>query len=192
MKWLDVPFSLSCLSYESLTMHQKLAIIAGLLGAGCLSQFPEFVQQYTQRVGGAQAELRTVVEDFRSDAAKYGLTEQQAVERFRASADGFLVERGTSMQQTLQRFAFLSNHYAALRERISFAPLVAFVKTRDYQIAKEAWTDFRPAIPMTQEGAAHSIIGFLGGWLPVQMFGTLIVMLGLGGRRQRRYEPVVD
>ena len=40
---------------------RTMALAAGLTGAATLSQFPEFSQQYTQRLGGAVDELSAIV-----------------------------------------------------------------------------------------------------------------------------------
>ena len=45
-------------------MRRMLATIGGLGLAVTMSQFPEYAQQYTQRLGGAVDELRVVTEDF--------------------------------------------------------------------------------------------------------------------------------
>ena len=40
---------------------RAIAVAGGLAGAAGLSQFPEFSQQYVQRLGGAVDELTAVV-----------------------------------------------------------------------------------------------------------------------------------
>ena len=45
-------------------MRRMIAGIGGLALAIVLSQFPEYAQQYTQRLGGAVDELRVITEDF--------------------------------------------------------------------------------------------------------------------------------
>ena len=43
---------------------RALTLAGGLTGAAVSSQFPEFSQQYTQRLGGAVDALAVVVADF--------------------------------------------------------------------------------------------------------------------------------
>jgi len=45
-------------------MRRTLGILGGLALGLTLSQFPEYAQQYVQRLGGAVDELRIIVEDF--------------------------------------------------------------------------------------------------------------------------------
>ena len=58
----------------------KLVKISGGVGLGVLlSQFPEYSQQYVQRLGGAVDELKTVVSDFDTSAQATGSTREGAV-----------------------------------------------------------------------------------------------------------------
>ena len=50
-------------------MRRMIAGVGGLGLALVLSQFPEYAQQYTQRLGGAVDELRVITEDFGRGAA---------------------------------------------------------------------------------------------------------------------------
>ena len=53
-------------------MLKFLAIAGGLAGAAGLSQYPEFSQQYTQRLGGQVDALSEVVADFEASAMRCG------------------------------------------------------------------------------------------------------------------------
>jgi len=52
---------------------KTLTLIAGISGAATMSQFPEFSQQYVQRLGGAVDSLQMVVDDFNASAQKEAL-----------------------------------------------------------------------------------------------------------------------
>ena len=60
-------------------MIRLLAFIGGLGGAVSLSQFPEFSQQYLQRLAGAVDELQVIVETFDADAKGANLTRDEAL-----------------------------------------------------------------------------------------------------------------
>ena len=53
---------------------RALALLGGLAGGVSLSQFPEYSQQYIQRLAGAVDELTLFVEGFDADATSVGLT----------------------------------------------------------------------------------------------------------------------
>ena len=73
-----------------------------VLGGVLLSQFPEYAQQYTQRLGGAVDELRVIIDRFRRRGGRgAGLTRAQALDRYRQAGDSFLAGRGAAMRPDL-------------------------------------------------------------------------------------------
>src|ERR1041385_2658707 len=89
-------------------MRKLIAGIGGVVLAAMLSQFPEYDQQYTQRLGGAVDELRAMTTDFDRAAELGALSRIEAIDRYNASNDEFLAGRGTSMTATFQRYDKLS------------------------------------------------------------------------------------
>ncbi|MEL7345872.1 MAG: DUF2937 family protein, partial [Pseudomonadota bacterium] len=83
-------------------MLRILALAGGLAGAAGMSQFPEYSQQYTQRLAGAVDELSTVVADFDASALASGLTRQEALAQL--SGTEFLDRRQADMTRTLTRY----------------------------------------------------------------------------------------
>jgi len=143
-------------------------LIAGIGGVGLavtLSQFPEYAQQYTQRLGGAVDELRVITEDFDRAAIAGGLDRNQALERFGAADDGFLAERGTAMTTTFTRYEQLS----ATLERIENAdPVTRFQALPAYldsDIGRRTLENYEPAVPVTIEGVLYAGGGFIVGYL---------------------------
>ena len=146
-------------------MRRIIAGVGGLGLAVALSQFPEYAQQYTQRLGGAVDELRVVTEDFDRAAIAGGLDRQQALQRYEASSDTFLAGRGTSMANTFTRYEQLS----ATLERIQgadaverFQLLPAFLDT---DIGIRTIENYKPAVPVTMEGILYAGGGFVLGYL---------------------------
>lgn len=143
-------------------------IVAGIGGLGlaiAFSQFPEYAQQYTQRLGGAVDELRIITEDFDRAAIAGGLDRVTALARYNASNDDFLAGRGTSMSATFQRYETLS----ATLDRIEgadaierFQSLPAYLDT---DIGQRTLENYRPAVPVTMEGILYAGGGFILGYL---------------------------
>ncbi|MBL8835011.1 MAG: DUF2937 family protein [Alphaproteobacteria bacterium] len=113
-------------------------------GAAIGSQFPEFVQQYLQRLGGHRDEAWRFLENL----IRAGMAHDNPV---RAAAE--------------QRFLELDKSLADITINQGFARLVAFVETVDWDIARAASHVFRPAVPLTPEGFAFAGIGLLSGVL---------------------------
>ncbi|MHA6689697.1 DUF2937 family protein [Devosia sp. A449] len=146
-------------------MRRIIAGVGGLGLAMALSQFPEYAQQYTQRLGGAVDELRVITEDFDRAAVAGGLDRIAALQRYEASNDGFLAGRGSSMAATFQRYDTLSATLARIEganpvERFQLLP--AYL---DSDIGRRTLESYQPAIPVTMEGILYAGGGFILGYL---------------------------
>ncbi len=161
---------------------RAVTLMAGLTGAIGLSQFPEFSQQYTQRLGGATDELARVIREFDRDAATVGLTRVTAMEELSQSG-AFGAERRRTMAATIRRYDRLSADLAALEGAgpVTRARLVGHLGDRD--IAARAWQAYRPAMPLTFEGAIFAGAGFL---LSAGFVAMLRALLSGLFRRRRR------
>lgn len=164
-------------------MRRMLSVVGGLaLGLG-LSQFPEYAQQYTQRLGGAVDELRIITEEFDTAATAAGLTREAAIERYGVAGDEFIEGRGRSMSRTFTRYAELSAMLAEIRgadaaERVTLLP-----KFMDTEIGARALEHFQPAVPVTAEGLAYGGAGFFVGYL---VTSGLVRFVMLPFRRRQR------
>lgn len=160
-------------------MIRTLALAGGIAGAVALSQFPEFSQQYLQRLSGAVDELRDIVLDFDATAARAGLTREEALADLSASA--FQSELQATLAGRIGRYEALSADYAALRAAEPLERLTQLHRFADPDIARRTWEDFRPAVPVTSEGLICAGIGFGAGWLTVSL---LLGLLSRVGRRR--------
>ena len=167
-------------------MRRTLAVLGGLGLAVAFSQFPEYAQQYEQRLGGAVDELKILVDNFDADAQKFGLDRHDALQRYNSSHDQFLVARGNSMNRTLARYTQLSADFTDLQ---SAGPLQRIAHLGDYfdsDIGARALAAYKPAVPVTAEGFMWAIAGFLLGYLAVS---ALIGFLTLPLRWRRGHQP---
>ncbi|MDO6586495.1 DUF2937 family protein [Salipiger sp. 1_MG-2023] len=163
---------------------RAFAMIAGMTGAVGLSQFPEYSQQYTQRLGGAVDELSAVVAQFDHDAAGVGLDRGEALRQL-ATAGEFGAARAESMRQTIARQQRLAGDLAALDGAGPFMRARLAGHLGDPDIAARAWQAFRPALPVSFEGVTYAAAGFGAGWL------ALALVAGLARRMLRRRPRVV-
>ncbi|SHO62997.1 Protein of unknown function [Pseudoxanthobacter soli DSM 19599] len=145
--------------------------VAGAVGI-VFSQAPEFGQQYRQRLGGALAELKTVVADFDADAKRNDLDRKQALDQMRISSDLFIQDRAASMERTIHRYDDLSAQDQAYRTSGPFGRVAAIATHYDPALVDGTLDDFEPAVPVTIEGFVAAGAGF---------FLALIAM-ALGGR----------
>lgn len=167
-------------------MRRTLATLGGLGLAVAFSQFPEYAQQYEQRLGGAVNELRIIVADFDNDAQKFGLSREEALRHYGGSGDNFLVARGMSMSRTLARYSELS---ADLSDLQNAGPLPRLMHLDDYfdnEIGAQALAAYKPAVPVTAEGFMWAIGGFLLGYL---LMSALLGFITLPFRWRRGQLP---
>lgn len=154
-------------------------LLASLCGIA-LSQFPEFAQQYRQRVGGAADALSKIVIQFDASAAQAGLNREDALRRYAETSDDFLQERGRDMRSTIKRYEFLTGHFAEITKAQPFERLLVFVKARDMELTQATLESFEPAVPATPEGLIFGGAGVIGGW------ALLSLLLSPFGRRRTR------
>lgn len=133
------------------------------LGLG-LSQFPEFVQQYVQRTGGAVDALQPLVERFDSSAAQAGLSRQAALERLSRNPDDLVVGQSAATADAIARYENLRRSYGDLASAGEFERLLVFGASVDPAIARRTMGDFRPALPVTVEGLVHAGVGLVLGY----------------------------
>lgn len=159
---------------------RAMTLAGGITGAAGMSQFPEFSQQYAQRLGGAVDELSRVVAEFDADAAEVGLTREAALEDLeQGGAMG--AARAETMGQTFDRHARLTADLEALQGAGPFTRAYLATRMTDRGVAQRAWEDFKPAMPVTFEGAVFAGVGFLTGLF---ILGALISILRMPFRRQ--------
>lgn len=164
-------------------MRRILSIFGGLALGLALSQFPEYAQQYLQRLGGAVDELRIIADDFDHAATTAGLTRTEALGRYAGSADTFLVDRGLSMAATIARYEHLSAMLQRLQGANAIERFTLLPDFLDTDIGARALENFQPAVPATMEGLAYAGGGLLLGYAALS---AIIGALTLPFRRRRR------
>ncbi|WP_135501895.1 DUF2937 family protein [Roseovarius aestuariivivens] len=162
-------------------MIRVLAVVAGLFGAVGLSQFPEYSQQYMQRLSGAVEELDRIVARFDADAESVGLTRSAALVDL-ASGGRMGEARALSMQRVVERHARLREDLLVLEGTTTVGKLLKYRRFSDDKIAKRALDDFKPAVPVTTEGFGFGAAGFGLGY-------SLVLCLGFATARLLRRRP---
>ena len=158
-------------------MIRVLAFLAGLSGAVGLSQFPEFSQQYLQRLAGAVDALEVSVARFDADARAAGLSRGEALREY-AKAGGFLAAQGAARADEINRFEALQADYDALRAAAPLQRLSLVHRFGNAELARGTWDDFRPAVPATFDGMVCAVMGYGLAWLAVMLgFGGLVRLL---------------
>lgn len=148
---------------------------AGLTGAAGVSQFPEYSQQYVQRLGGAVDELSRFMDDFDEDAASLDLSREAALVDL-AQGGQMGAARADTMVGTIERYDRLSNDLEQMQGLGPFSRARYATRFTDTELAGRVWENYKPAMPVTFEGAIFAFIGFLSG---LALFSALIYLLRL-------------
>lgn len=155
-------------------MWRILAILGGVGGAVTLSQFPEFSQQYLQRLAGKVDALTEVAVAFDATATRNDLTREQALVAMTGSA--FLVDQQMDMRLTLTRQSQLADNLVKLRAANPLERMTMPQRFGDLETLQATFADFKPAVPATTEGAITAGLGYVGGWAGVGLLGRLLRM----------------
>lgn len=159
---------------------RALALAGGLAGGVALSQFPEFSQQYLQRISGATDELRAVVVAFDTTARVTGLTREEALAQIGGNTVSDELQR--TMAGSINRYERLNNDREALAAAGPLERLAQPWRFSDTDLFQRTWDDFRPAVPVTADGLVCAGIGFALGWGLVM--GALSLLLAPFRRRR--------
>lgn len=164
-------------------MIRALAVAGGICVAGASSQFPEYSQQYMQRLSGAVDELSAVVAQFDADAQGLGLSRAQALDDL-AQGGRMGEARALSMGRVLSRYDRLSRDLAVLKDSTALDRALNAWRLSERDLARATWADFRPALPVSVEGAGFAGAGFGLGYV---LFAGLLA--GVGRLVRRRPAP---
>jgi hypothetical protein len=159
---------------------RSIALAGGLFGAATTSQFPEYSQQYLQRLGGAVDALGQVVADFDASATASDLSRDEALAQMQGTA--FLERRGADMARSITRHERLSDDLQTLQGQGPFMRAYNAARFTDAEIAQAAWQAYQPAIPVSFAGLTFAGVGFVLGGLAI---GLIFGMLRAPFRRRR-------
>lgn len=151
---------------------RSLVFAGGLAGAAAISQFPEYSQQYLQRLGGAVDALGEVVADFDASAAASDLSRAQALSQMQGTP--FLERRRTDMARSIARHERLSADLETLQGQGPFMRAYNATRFTDSEIAQAAWKAYQPAVPVNFAGLTFAGAGFVLGSL---VLGALLSLL---------------
>lgn len=164
-------------------IRRLLLIVCMSAGAILLSQFPEFFQQYLQRLGGRLDEINLQVAQLDERAAAAGLDRYDYIRKFIGNGDPVIRREGRHLVDLVGRQVVLSQAYDALENAPPPMWAVRFAQHYDQNTAAAAMRIYRPAVSLSVEGAVYAAVGLLLGALVFVVLSTLVP------RRRARSEP---
>jgi hypothetical protein len=133
-------------------------------GAIVFSQFPQFMQQYTQRLSGHLSELDLQVKLMQNAAEASSLSLNAYIQKFlQSNSEPAFNRQGEIMQQVMDRFQNLSAALKSFQDASLYKRPFVFITHLNGDIAGDTWTTFQPGIPTTLEGLVYAFVGMLAG-----------------------------
>jgi hypothetical protein len=132
-----------------------------VVGAVLFSQFPEFMQQYLQRLEGHLDEARLAVDRFRDAAAQSGMSLDQLVAGTAQNPDPSMGRLGGVIKAAVARVDELGASDAALRNASLLGRPFVFIAHMDASIARATLAIYKPAVPTTFEGFIYAGLGIV-------------------------------
>ena len=152
-------------------MKSLFTITTTLLLGALLSQFPEFYQQYLQRVGGQLDGIRLQISDLDHRAASVQSDRFQYIRRLLENGDPIVQNEGHNLARLLGRQIKLQRTFDDLNGSDPIWRSVRFAQHFNNDIAIPTLYSFRPAMPFTVEGAYYLSLGAFLGWFASWLLG---------------------
>jgi hypothetical protein len=130
-----------------------------VLGAFMGSQIPEFMQQYTQRLGGHVDELSHLLKMVKQSAALSNKNMETYIQKFMTQGDPDFVHQGEFMSSLLSRWEQLSNSLARVMESSIWAKPYVFFTNVDGEIFTSTAKSFQSGFALTIEGVVYTAFG---------------------------------
>ena len=145
-------------------MFQRLADgIFSIAGAAGLSQFPEFFQQYIQRLGGRLDQAVVQKERIAAAAREHALAVDDYARRLLDSADAVARSEGHNVVAALGDADRLRAAYDALTRANPLERPIVLARHFDEALARATLDQFVPAVPLSPESLAYAAVGMLIG-----------------------------
>lgn len=176
------------ISYPLRILDGLVDRVLSLLGAITLAQFPQFIGQYLQRLGGHLGEIRHTVRQFEAMAATLNMTLEEYIKVHLFSGTEVFLSSGEVIQDLIHRLQILENSYILLRQATPVNRWLVFLKVFDPEIFTQTYKIFTPGIPTTIEGGIYALVGLFLAWGVYQGIKNLIRLIFTKERKRRIFE----
>lgn len=143
-------------------------------GAFIFSQAPQFIQQYTQRLGGHVAEIQYHIHRLQEAALLVNKTLPEYINKFLQSSEIEFRTQGLLMEQMLNRSLDLKVALESLQNATVWNKPFVFVEYFYFDIAQGTWINFQPGLSYTLEGILYIILGMCIGQVLISILKLLL------------------
>jgi hypothetical protein len=140
----------------------KICLFAGAL---LFSQFPLFIQYYTQQLSGRVDELKWQIDAIHQAALLSGKGIEQYINKFLSSQDADFVLQGQLMQQIISRWHHYSEGLFSLEHATVWMKPILFIQYLDWNVVHSTFGLYEMGLTFNMEGMVFGIIGMMIGCL---------------------------
>lgn len=130
-------------------------------GAVIFAQFPSFIVQYQQRLGGHVDELSGIISRYREAASASSKTLDEYISIHLKSEISDFVSSGKIMSENLSRYNELNDSLMTLTNSDGLMKLLNFLKTVNYDIFNKTLDNFTPGISFNLDTLIYSAAGII-------------------------------
>jgi hypothetical protein len=130
-------------------------------GAIIFAQFPSFIIQYQQRLGGHVDELAQIISRYSEAAARNSRTIEEYISIHLKSEISDFVSSGRIMADNLTRYNELNESLNSLTGSEGLMKLLTFLKTVNYDIFSKTVDNFTPGISFNLDTLLYSATGII-------------------------------
>ena len=149
--------------------------VVAFTGAMLFSQAPLYMQYYSHQLAGRVAELKLQTQVMERAASLSGKTLGQYIQKFLVSSDSDFHSQGKLMQGMVDRLQHLIEYWQAMHQANVWERPFVFIKSLQWDIAKETLGSFEPGFVLSLEGAIYAFIGMSLGYLALHGLRKMIV-----------------
>ena len=172
-------------------MFRRLADgIFAIAGSAGMSQFPEFYQQYAQRLGGRLDQALIQEGRIVEAAARHQMTPDEYADYLATNPDPVVQTEGGVVQANLADVEKLEAAYVALTTSDALDRPFVFAQIFDPDIATATLNQFVPAVPISLEALIYAGLGMVIGLILLAGGEKTAKATGRAVTRRRRRQRV--
>lgn len=154
-----------------LTLIERIITV---LAAVIFAQFPSFLQNYIQRLGGHVDELNRIVNEYTQAALKNSRTLEEYIKIHVNSSVSDFASTGKIMSDNVLRHKDLSDALSSISNSEIYMQALIFIKKVDKEIFKSTLNNYNLSIGLNIESLIYATVGIITSMIILGLIKTII------------------
>ena len=138
--------------------------VSGAAGGIGLSQFPQYIAQYVQRLGGHVDEVKSHLGQYVEAANRLGFSLEEFVQQHATSPRPAPRETARIITELVERQEYLQSSLETITTSGPATKLFSFLSSYDPEIAERVYESFQPGISTSAEAVGYALVGLVLGY----------------------------